>query len=129
LHCNDLTVAVFEDQDLQAGAHLNAVGSYHPDVTELPSATVCRARVGWTIAPQLWKKPVLLCRYGRPDPGSLSAPSWAMFCRAGTGTEQRGRGHFCSSLWAWPSRTCAPPARVLEAATSSNWAASLSMLG
>ena len=38
-------VAVFEDQDLQAGAHLNAVGSYHPDVTELPSATVCRARV------------------------------------------------------------------------------------
>jgi ornithine cyclodeaminase/alanine dehydrogenase-like protein (mu-crystallin family) len=37
--------AVFDDHDLKPGAHINAVGSYRPDVTEIPAATVCRARV------------------------------------------------------------------------------------
>jgi ornithine cyclodeaminase/alanine dehydrogenase-like protein (mu-crystallin family) len=36
---------VFEDHDLPPGTHINAVGSFRPDVTEIPSATVCRARV------------------------------------------------------------------------------------
>jgi ornithine cyclodeaminase/alanine dehydrogenase-like protein (mu-crystallin family) len=36
---------VFEDRDLPPGTHVNAVGSYRPDMAEIPSATVCRARV------------------------------------------------------------------------------------
>ena len=36
---------VFQDRELPPGAHLNAVGSYHPDVAELPPETVCRARI------------------------------------------------------------------------------------
>jgi ornithine cyclodeaminase/alanine dehydrogenase-like protein (mu-crystallin family) len=39
------TTPVFEDRQLAPGAHVNAVGSFRPDVTEIPSATVCRARV------------------------------------------------------------------------------------
>ena len=37
--------AVFEDTDLAAGAHLNAVGSWRPDTTEIPADTIRRARV------------------------------------------------------------------------------------
>ena len=36
---------VFEDDALKQGAHVNAVGSYRPQVSEIPPATVCRARV------------------------------------------------------------------------------------
>jgi alanine dehydrogenase len=36
---------VFADGDLQAGAHINAIGSYHPTVQEVPTETVVRARV------------------------------------------------------------------------------------
>jgi len=36
---------VFQDHDLAPGAHLNAIGSYHPDVAEVPAETVCRARI------------------------------------------------------------------------------------
>ena len=36
---------VFEDSELSAGVHINAVGSFRPDMIEIPSATVCRARV------------------------------------------------------------------------------------
>jgi len=36
---------VFEDHHLPPGAHINGVGSYRPDMAEIPSATVCRARV------------------------------------------------------------------------------------
>lgn len=36
---------VFEDADLPAGAHVNAVGSYQPQVREIPPETVVRARV------------------------------------------------------------------------------------
>ncbi len=39
------TTPVFEDRDLAPGAHLNAVGSFRPDVVEIPAATVHRARV------------------------------------------------------------------------------------
>lgn len=38
-------VPVFDDSDLKPGTHINAVGSYRPDVSEIPAATVCRARV------------------------------------------------------------------------------------
>ena len=38
-------VPVFEDADLKPGAHVNAIGSYRPHVSEIPSATVCRAKV------------------------------------------------------------------------------------
>ncbi len=34
---------VFEDKDLAPGAHINAVGSYKPDVQEIPAETVRRA--------------------------------------------------------------------------------------
>jgi ornithine cyclodeaminase len=36
---------VFSDADLKAGVHINAVGSYQPDVREIPAETVVRARV------------------------------------------------------------------------------------
>lgn len=36
---------VFDDRDLKVGAHINAVGVYKPTLAEIPSATVCRARV------------------------------------------------------------------------------------
>jgi ornithine cyclodeaminase len=36
---------VFADADLRKGVHINAVGSYQPDVSEVPAETVVRARV------------------------------------------------------------------------------------
>ncbi len=39
------TTPVFEDQDLAAGVHINAVGSWRPQTAEIPPETVCRARV------------------------------------------------------------------------------------
>jgi ornithine cyclodeaminase/alanine dehydrogenase-like protein (mu-crystallin family) len=36
---------VFDDRDLPPGAHINAVGSYLPEMVEIPAATVVRARV------------------------------------------------------------------------------------
>lgn len=39
------TVPVFDDADLPIGAHLNAIGSYQPEVREVPGATVARARI------------------------------------------------------------------------------------
>ena len=36
---------VFADADLKAGVHVNAVGSYQPEVVEVPAATVVRALV------------------------------------------------------------------------------------
>ena len=36
---------VFADADVKAGAHINAVGSYQPQVQEIPAETVARARV------------------------------------------------------------------------------------
>ena len=38
-------VAVFEDEDVAVGTHINAVGVYHADRAEIPSDTVRRARV------------------------------------------------------------------------------------
>jgi ornithine cyclodeaminase/alanine dehydrogenase-like protein (mu-crystallin family) len=39
------TAPVFSDRDLGAGVHINAVGSYKPQVREIPGETVARARV------------------------------------------------------------------------------------
>ncbi len=36
---------VFDDADLKPGVHINAVGSYQPDVQEIPAETVARALV------------------------------------------------------------------------------------
>jgi ornithine cyclodeaminase/alanine dehydrogenase-like protein (mu-crystallin family) len=36
---------VFDDADIAAGTHINAVGSYKPKVQEIPGETVRRARV------------------------------------------------------------------------------------
>jgi ornithine cyclodeaminase len=36
---------VFRDGDLKPGVHINAVGSYQPDVQEIPAETVQRARL------------------------------------------------------------------------------------
>jgi ornithine cyclodeaminase/alanine dehydrogenase-like protein (mu-crystallin family) len=36
---------VFDDADIQQGAHINGVGSYRPTMQEIPSATVARARL------------------------------------------------------------------------------------
>jgi len=39
------TTPVFEDRDLAAGVHINAVGSWRPRTAEIPPETICRARV------------------------------------------------------------------------------------
>jgi ornithine cyclodeaminase len=39
------SVPVFADAELRAGVHINAIGSYKPDVCEIPPATVARAMV------------------------------------------------------------------------------------
>ena len=36
---------VFDDADIGPGTHINAVGSYQPEVVEVPAATVARSRV------------------------------------------------------------------------------------
>ena len=36
---------VFDDTDVSSGAHINAVGSYKPDVQEIPAETMRRARI------------------------------------------------------------------------------------
>jgi len=36
---------VFNDSNLKAGAHINAVGSFSPEMTEIPFSTLSRARV------------------------------------------------------------------------------------
>jgi alanine dehydrogenase len=36
---------VFEDADLKSGVHINGIGSYTPEMQEVPTATVVRARV------------------------------------------------------------------------------------
>jgi ornithine cyclodeaminase len=36
---------VFQDQDLKPGVHINGVGSYTPEMQEIPAETVIRARV------------------------------------------------------------------------------------
>ncbi len=38
-------VPIFDDTDLKAGVHINAVGSYTPQAREVPPQTVCRALV------------------------------------------------------------------------------------
>ncbi len=39
------TAPVFDDRDLAAGVHINAVGAWQPRTAEVPPDTVCRARV------------------------------------------------------------------------------------
>ena len=39
------TVPVFRDEDLEPGVHLNAIGSYKPEVREIPGETVKRSRI------------------------------------------------------------------------------------
>jgi ornithine cyclodeaminase len=39
------TVPVFRDADLRAGTHINAIGAYTPEASEIPAQTVARAMV------------------------------------------------------------------------------------
>jgi ornithine cyclodeaminase/alanine dehydrogenase-like protein (mu-crystallin family) len=39
------SLPLFEDKDIAGGTHINAIGSYKPDVREVPSLTVKRAKV------------------------------------------------------------------------------------
>lgn len=39
------TTPVFHDRDVKAGVHISAVGSYRPDMQEVPAETIQRARV------------------------------------------------------------------------------------
>lgn len=39
------TIPVFDDIDLKPGVHINGVGSYTPEMQEIPAETVARARV------------------------------------------------------------------------------------
>jgi ornithine cyclodeaminase/alanine dehydrogenase-like protein (mu-crystallin family) len=36
---------VFDDADIAPGTHINAIGSYKPDVQEIPAETICRSRI------------------------------------------------------------------------------------
>jgi ornithine cyclodeaminase len=39
------SVPVFDDDHLKAGVHINAVGSYTPEMQEIPEKTVMRAKI------------------------------------------------------------------------------------
>lgn len=39
------TVPVFEDRDLKAGTHISAIGAYTPEMQEVPTETLQRARI------------------------------------------------------------------------------------
>jgi ornithine cyclodeaminase/alanine dehydrogenase-like protein (mu-crystallin family) len=39
------SVPVFDDAGLKHGTHINAIGSFRPHVSEIPPATVCRAKI------------------------------------------------------------------------------------
>jgi len=39
------TIPVFDDKYISLDSHINAIGSYHPDKREIPSATVARSNV------------------------------------------------------------------------------------
>jgi len=39
------TSALFQDDELKPGAHINAIGAYRPDMTEIPATTMLRARI------------------------------------------------------------------------------------
>lgn len=39
------TAPVFDDSDLKAGVHINAIGAYTPEMQEIPAATVARSRI------------------------------------------------------------------------------------
>jgi ornithine cyclodeaminase/alanine dehydrogenase-like protein (mu-crystallin family) len=71
--CTTTTSAtpVFDDADLDVGAHINAVGSYKPEAAEVPPETVVRAKVvadsreaAWLEAGDLIQ-PLLAGRIGR----------------------------------------------------------------
>lgn len=38
-------VPVFDDDELTAGTHINGMGSFRPDMSEVPSETVCRSTI------------------------------------------------------------------------------------
>ena len=50
-NCGVITTAtsspkpVFSDQDIAPGTHINGIGSFRPDMIEVPNATVCRSTV------------------------------------------------------------------------------------
>lgn len=39
------SVPVFDDAGLKSGTHINAIGSYRPQVSEIPPETICRATI------------------------------------------------------------------------------------
>ncbi|WP_249020960.1 ornithine cyclodeaminase family protein [Conexibacter sp. S30A1] len=41
--CTTSSEPVFDDQDVPAGVHINAIGAYRPDMRELPADTLARA--------------------------------------------------------------------------------------
>lgn len=45
---------IFADADLRSGAHVNGVGSYRPDMREVPAETVARARVVVDAREEAW---------------------------------------------------------------------------
>lgn len=47
---------VFEDSEVAAGSHINAIGVYKPDEREIPAATVARSRVVVDEVDAAWKE-------------------------------------------------------------------------
>jgi len=47
---------VFEDRDLVAGVHINAVGSWRPQTAEIPPTPYAAPMYLWIIAPRLWRR-------------------------------------------------------------------------
>jgi ornithine cyclodeaminase/alanine dehydrogenase-like protein (mu-crystallin family) len=82
---------VFADADLASGTHINAVGSYKPDVREIPGATVGRARVFVDQIEAAWHEAgdLIMAR----NDGALAGPDSAIELGQVLAGERPGREH------------------------------------
>lgn len=67
---------VFDDLEIEAGAHINAVGSFRPDMQEIDGATVARARVVVDSRHAAWEEAgdlIIPLRSGAIDAAHISA--------------------------------------------------------
>ena len=81
-------VAIFEDAELMPGVHINAVGSYTPQVREIPAETVRRAVVVVDSRDAAWKEAgdlIQALEAGLIDPGHIRAELGELILGRGIG--------------------------------------------
>lgn len=89
---------VFDGRHVEAGAHINAVGSFRPDMQEIDAATVARARVVVDSREAAWEEAgdlIAARRDGAIDESHVSAELGEIV----RGTSPRGRGDYEITLF------------------------------